>query len=104
MAIIGLFQCDPWCLPTQNWLKNATNDISIQEFHNTIRHYVKDTGLISPYDKTISNITWNLHTTSSQVKNATTTTIVIVGSFSACRTHREFSAVNSYEKKHSINS
>ena len=20
MAIIGLFQCDPWCLPTQNWL------------------------------------------------------------------------------------
>ena len=44
MAIIGLFQCDPWCLPTQNWLKNATNDISIQEFHNVTRHYVKDTG------------------------------------------------------------
>ena len=39
MAIIGLFQCDPWCLPTQKWLKNATNDISIQEFHNIITHY-----------------------------------------------------------------
>ena len=23
--------------------KNATNDISIQEFHNVTRHYVKDT-------------------------------------------------------------
>jgi hypothetical protein len=45
MAIIGLFQCDPWCLPTQNWLKNATNDISIQEFHNITRHYVKDTDI-----------------------------------------------------------
>ncbi len=44
MAIIGLFQCDPWCLPTQKWLKNATNDISIQKFHNVTRHYVKDTG------------------------------------------------------------
>ena len=44
MGIIGLFQCDPWCIPTQNWLKNATNDISIQEFHNVTRHYVKDTG------------------------------------------------------------
>ena len=43
MAIIVLFQCYPWCLPTQNWLKNATNDISIQEFHNITRHYVKDT-------------------------------------------------------------
>ena len=39
MAIFGLFQCDPWCLPTQKWLKNATNDISIQEFHNIITHY-----------------------------------------------------------------
>jgi hypothetical protein len=39
MAIIGLFPCDPWCLPTQNWLKTATNDISIQEFHNIITHY-----------------------------------------------------------------
>ena len=29
-----LFQCDPWCLHTQKWLKNATNDISIQEFQN----------------------------------------------------------------------
>jgi hypothetical protein len=45
MAIIGLFQYDPWCLPTQKWLKNATNDISIQEFHNVTRHYVKDTAL-----------------------------------------------------------
>ena len=44
MAIIGRFQCDPWCLPTQNWLKNATNDISILEFHKVTRHYVKDTG------------------------------------------------------------
>ena len=44
MAIIGLFQCDSWCLPTQKWLKNATNDILIQEFHNVTRHYVKDTG------------------------------------------------------------
>ena len=44
MAIIDLFQRDPFCLPTQNWLKNATNDISIQEFHNVTRHYVKDTG------------------------------------------------------------
>ena len=43
MAIIGLFQCDPWCLPTQKLLKNATNDISIQKFHNVTRHYVKDT-------------------------------------------------------------
>ena len=24
MAIIGLFQCDPLCLPTQNWLKNIS--------------------------------------------------------------------------------
>jgi hypothetical protein len=39
MAIIDLFQCDPWCHPTQNWLKNATNDISIHEFHNVTRHY-----------------------------------------------------------------
>ena len=39
MAIFGLFQGDPWCLPTQNWLKNATNDISIQEFHNVMAHY-----------------------------------------------------------------
>ena len=30
MAIFG---------PTQNWLKNATNDISIQEFHNVMAHY-----------------------------------------------------------------
>ena len=37
MAIIGLFQCDPCCLPTQKWLKNATNVTSIQEIH-TIRH------------------------------------------------------------------
>ena len=36
MAIIGLFQCDP----TQNWLKNATNDISIQEFHNVTGVYL----------------------------------------------------------------
>jgi hypothetical protein len=42
IAIIGRFQCDPWCLPTQNWLKNATNDISILEFHKVTRHYVKD--------------------------------------------------------------
>ena len=39
MAIFGLFQGDPWYLPTQNWLKNATNDISIQEFHNIMAHY-----------------------------------------------------------------
>ena len=38
MAIIGFFQCDPGCLPTQKWLKNTTNDISIQEFHNIITH------------------------------------------------------------------
>ena len=44
MTIIGLFQCDPRCLPAQNWLKNVTNDISIQEFHNVTSHYVKDTG------------------------------------------------------------
>ena len=44
MALISLFQCDPWCLPTQNWLKYATNDISIHEFLNVTRHYVKDTG------------------------------------------------------------
>ena len=30
---------DPWCLPTQNWLKIATNDISIQEFHNVMSQY-----------------------------------------------------------------
>ena len=29
MVIIGLFQCGPWCLPTQNWLQVATTDISI---------------------------------------------------------------------------
>ena len=45
MAIIGIFQCDQWCFPTQNWLKNSTNDISIQEFPNVTRHYVKDTGV-----------------------------------------------------------
>ena len=33
------FQCDLWCLPTKNVDKNATNDISIQEFHNIITHY-----------------------------------------------------------------
>ena len=38
MVIIGLFQCGPWCLPTQNWLQVATNDISIQEFHNITTH------------------------------------------------------------------
>ena len=43
MAIIGLFQCDPWCLPTLKWLKNATNDISIQDFYNITRHYEKYT-------------------------------------------------------------
>ena len=52
MAIIGLFQCDP----TQNWLKNATNDISIQEFHNVTRHYVKDTGLRPSKYKYLPNI------------------------------------------------
>ena len=26
MSTFGLFQGDPWCLPTQNWLKHATND------------------------------------------------------------------------------
>ena len=40
-----LFLCDPWCLPTQNWLKNDNNDISIHEFHNITRHYVEDTAL-----------------------------------------------------------
>ena len=49
MAIIGLFQCDPWCLPTQKWLKNATNDISIQEFHNIITHYKQSGCLASLY-------------------------------------------------------
>ena len=39
MSIFGLFQGDPWCLTTQNWLKNATNDISMQEFHNVMAHY-----------------------------------------------------------------
>jgi hypothetical protein len=43
MAKIGLFECDSWCIPTQNWLKNATNDIAILEFPNITRHYVKDT-------------------------------------------------------------
>ena len=36
VAIIDLFQCDPWCLPTQKWLKSATNDISIQEFRKIL--------------------------------------------------------------------
>ena len=60
MANIGLFQCDSWCLPTQNWLKNATNDISIHEFHNITRHYVKDTGLILPscISSTLSTIVY----------------------------------------------
>jgi hypothetical protein len=31
-------------IPTQNWLKNANNNILIQEFHNVTRNYVKDTG------------------------------------------------------------
>ena len=39
MEIIGLLHCDPCCLLTQNWLKIATNDISIQEFHNVMAHY-----------------------------------------------------------------
>ena len=38
-AIIGHFQCDPWCLPTHNWLKNAANDISIHEFHYVTRKF-----------------------------------------------------------------
>ena len=50
MAIIGLFQCDTWCQPTQKWLKNATNDISIQYFHNITRHYVKDTAIYPHFD------------------------------------------------------
>ena len=60
MAIIGLFQCDPWCLPTQNWLKNATNDISIHEFHNVTRHYVKDTDRYWVY--VVLNLTFFLKT------------------------------------------
>ena len=30
--------------PYTKLAKNATNDISIHEFHNVTRHYVKDTG------------------------------------------------------------
>ena len=44
--LLAFFQCDPWCLPTQNWLKNATNDISIHDYHNITRHYVKDTEIM----------------------------------------------------------
>ena len=33
MTITGLFQCDSWCLPTQNWLKTPPDDISMQEFY-----------------------------------------------------------------------
>ena len=47
MAMFGLYQCDPWCIPTQNWLKSGTNDILIQEFHNVTRQYVKDTANIT---------------------------------------------------------
>ena len=62
MAIIGLFQCDPWCLPTQKLLKNAINDISIQEFHNITRHYVKDTGRsYQPFDVLIHKMCLKLH-------------------------------------------
>ena len=38
MSIFDLFQGDPRCLPMQNWLKNAANDISIQGF-NVMAHY-----------------------------------------------------------------
>ena len=31
MAIIGLFQCNPWWLPIQKWLKKPTNDTSFHE-------------------------------------------------------------------------
>ena len=54
MAIIVLFQCDQWWLPTQKWLKNATNDIPIQEFHNVTRHYLKDTALNTIRSKFVS--------------------------------------------------
>ena len=37
MAIIGLFQCDPWCLPRQNWLQIANSDIN-SEISHTITH------------------------------------------------------------------
>ena len=33
--------------PYTKMAKNATNDISIQEFYNVTRHYVKDTGNFS---------------------------------------------------------
>ena len=36
-------------------IKQLKND---SFFRNCIRHYVKDTGLMSPYDKTITNITY----------------------------------------------
>ena len=39
MAIIGFFSVIQGCVPTQKRLKNATKDISIQEFHNIITHY-----------------------------------------------------------------
>ena len=39
MAIIGLFQSYPWCLPRQNWLHVAINEISIQEFSNVMPRY-----------------------------------------------------------------
>ena len=31
MSIFGLFQGDPWCLPTQNWLKTP---LRISQFRN----------------------------------------------------------------------
>ena len=39
MAIFGLFQGDPWCLPRQKWLKNATKDISIKEIYDFMARY-----------------------------------------------------------------
>ena len=59
-----LFQCDPWCLPTQKWLKNATNDISIQEFHNIITHYKF---LVNLKNHTITSSCFNKKTTSSHI-------------------------------------
>jgi hypothetical protein len=45
--------------PYTKLAKNATNDISILEFHNITRHYVKDTGFTyftTPYRNLPENV------------------------------------------------
>ena len=99
MAIIGLFQCDPWCPPTQNWLKSATNDISIPEFHNVTGHYVKDTDWneldwqINHFLTKTSSILFQIH-----IRNFTSK-VITIGSFPKDNIHRGVAKVRFFDVK-----